>query len=466
MIGTAPGIDLAVAISAPAIPLGLLPTLLLTWVLAATVGCWLYRRRGVAGIGLVPSYVTNLSLIHLAGAAIYLVDTPRFYSHEEVIMGFREATWGLLAFFSGIAAASLLPPRRIAPAPRPTHPALPRVYLALGLIAFSAAIVVKGTLPSLTSILSAGQYLFLIGLCLFCWEGRRSGRPTIIFLCASVALTLPVVTLLMQGFIGYGVAAAIVTLCFIASMGAPRKRTILVSLVIAYLAASVFVGYLQTRDSVRLLVTQEASVGERSRAAIEAARTFEWFDPGNQVHLDQIDHRLNQNSLVGAAVKRLSTTGDFAEGATLRDAAISLIPRALWPSKPVEAGSGDLASRYTGVTFAEGTSVGIGQILETYANFGTMGVVVGMFLVGIALATIDSRAAYRLKSGDIRGFTTFFLVGIALLQVGGSFVEVAAGAAAAAALALMLNTLLYRLHIGPRTDPDSLPFLASTTEPA
>ncbi len=47
------------------------------------------------------------------------------------------------------------------------------------------------------------------------------------------------------------------------------------------------------------------------------------------------------------------------------------IPRALWPNKPVVGGSGDLVSTYTGIRFADGTSVGIGQVLESFVNFGT-----------------------------------------------------------------------------------------------
>src|ERR1700734_2977948 len=97
----------------------------------------------------------------------------------------------------------------------------------------------------------------------------------------------------------------------------------------------------------------------------------------------RVDARLNQNWLVGAAVNRLSETDAFAHGDTLWDAPLALIPRALWPDGPTNAGSGDLVNRYTDIKFGAGTSVGIGQVLEFYANFGTTGVMIGFALMGL-----------------------------------------------------------------------------------
>jgi hypothetical protein len=108
---------------------------------------------------------------------------------------------------------------------------------------------------------------------------------------------------------------------------------------------------------------------------------------------------------------------------------LSPIPRAFWPDKPIATGSGDLVSRFTGVRFAEGTSVGIGHVMEWYVNFGAVGVFLGSLLFGFGLATIDRIAVNHLQNGDWSRFCLWYLSALSLLQVGGSLVEAVAGAA-------------------------------------
>ena len=144
--------------------------------------------------------------------------------------------------------------------------------------------------------------------------------------------------------------------------------------------------------------------------------------------MESIDGRLNQNGLVGAAVVNLSANQDYANGETLWMAVLAMIPRALWPDKPISAGSGDLVTRFTGITFGEGTSVGIGSVMELYANFGTRGEFWGFVILGLIVGLADVRAADYLHAGQWHQFAVWFATGLALLQVGGSLVEVTSSA--------------------------------------
>jgi putative effector of murein hydrolase LrgA (UPF0299 family) len=101
-----------------------------------------------------------------------------------------------------------------------------------------------------------------------------------------------------------------------------------------------------------------------------------------------------------------------------------------------------LASRYTGIDFAAGTSVGVGQVLEFYLNFGTPGVVIGFIIMGVFITALDWQAAERLARSDLRGFVLWFLPGIALLQVGGQLVEITVSAAASLVVAVLVNRYL------------------------
>ena len=114
----------------------------------------------------------------------------------------------------------------------------------------------------------------------------------------------------------------------------------------------------------------------------------------------------------------------YARGDTLWDALLALIPRAIWPDKPITAGSGNLVSRYHRHRFAAGTSVGVGQVMEFYANFGTLGVVIGFMIMGVFVTALDWQAANGWRARDLHGFVLWFLPGIALLQVGGQLVEI------------------------------------------
>ena len=91
-----------------------------------------------------------------------------------------------------------------------------------------------------------------------------------------------------------------------------------------------------------------------------------------------------------------------------------------------------MVSEYTGITFAEGTSVGMGQVMEFYVNFGTAGVVVGFILLGMLIRFLDMRIAERLQTANWPQFALWFGVGPATLQPIGQLLEITSSMAGAA----------------------------------
>jgi hypothetical protein len=202
---------------------------------------------------------------------------------------------------------------------------------------------------------------------------------------------------------------------------------------------------MRDRESIREVVWSGQPVAARLERVRLMLSTFEWFDVHNRDHLVRIDDRLNQNLLLGAAVQYMDAgLARFAYGQTIYQGFIAVIPRAIWPTKPVVAGSGTLVTEYTGIPFAEGTAVGIGHVMEAYVSFGTVGVLVGFMLVGAVVGAIDGAAGRRLRAGDARGFLVWFLPGLSFLQVGGSIVELTSSIAAALLAAHLVNRLLKR----------------------
>ncbi|MGH7134594.1 MAG: hypothetical protein ACREHD_02580, partial [Pirellulales bacterium] len=171
-----------------------------------------------------------------------------------------------------------------------------------------------------------------------------------------------------------------------------------------------------------------------------AVASAEAFDPWNLQHLYAIDGRLNQNSLVGRAISFMDVTKkEPAHGRTLAIAAIAWVPRALWPGKPEFGGSGGLAAEYTGRTFAKGTSVGVGHVMELYINFLMPGVGLGFFIFGAVIRYVDVHAADALRCGRTWDYVFYHLVGLVALQPGGMWAESVGSAAAAALLAAVLR---------------------------
>lgn len=212
----------------------------------------------------------------------------------------------------------------------------------------------------------------------------------------------------------------------------------------AYVGLSFYIAYMAHRTELRASVWGGEELSSRVDRLQEVLASVEPFDFQNPVHLETVDNRVNQAGLVGGAVRHLSATGDYVHGSTIRDALIGMIPRILWPDKPLVAGSMGYASRFTGMTFAQGTSVGMGQVMEFYGNFGEAGVWIGFLAYGVLVGALDLLAAAHLAAGDWQGFAYRFLVGIAFLNAGGSLFEVSTSAVAGAVLMRIVNTLLQR----------------------
>jgi hypothetical protein len=433
-----------------------LPELVLCWVVLMAIMVVVRRRWNMPGAGLTFAYLLNLSLIHLSGAVIYIL--PAYQNHDARFteLGFQQSLYGVAAFVvGGLVITPILIKKGLLPRARGVHrpdPRLPKAYVVAGVVCYLLMSTFVRRVPTASAIVSSGTQLVVAGLALCCWQAWRSRDIRKLVFWLAISLGMPVVTLMVQGFLGYGAVAVLTLLIFVSTLVQSPWKVTLAGALVVYLGLSVFVSYMRDRDEIRASVWGQQSLADRVDRVLDTATSMEFFDPGEPVHLQRVDGRLNQNGLVGAAVIQLSQTDAYARGETFWDALLALIPRALWPQKPITAGSGNLVSRFTGIDFAEGTSIGIGQVLEFYANFGTVGVAIGFLIMGVLVTVIDWQAAERLARSDLPGFVLWFLPGIALLQVAGQLVEITASAAASLIVAMLVNRILDNMHSKPAAD--------------
>jgi hypothetical protein len=149
------------------------------------------------------------------------------------------------------------------------------------------------------------------------------------------------VVLVKQGFMSYGVLAISTIMLFVAQFFRPRWLLAIGTLACVYPGLSVYVTYMRDRDQIRSVVwSEDSTLSEKLQAAWHTASNIDLFDPKDPDQLMYIDGRLNQDGLVGAAVENLSGTGEFRNGSTIVEAIVAMIPRLIWPDKPIGAGSG------------------------------------------------------------------------------------------------------------------------------
>jgi hypothetical protein len=419
------------------------------WIVVAIL-LFIRHWRSGQGVGLLLTYVVCLGSIDWLASALFLLPWNPATGLQFVTDGMRLSAIAITAVAVGAEIVTWWWSRREArrgvgesDAPMQVDPASVNLYLILGLTLHVVLAPLARSIPSIGALVSTGSSLLVVGLGLKCWNAWHDGRRGGVWLWLASTMLLPFFTVVTMGFLGYGLAAMVMVLAFVGAFYRPRWRVLVMGVAFGYLGLSVYVTYMRDRNDIRTLVKAGASLSDRVAAIQATASDPEWFNVHDISHLARVEDRLDQNWLVGAAVAKLSSgTVPFARGSTIQDAALAIVPRMFWPEKTVAVGSGDLVSRFTGLSFQGDTSVGIGQLMEWYVNFGETGVIVGFLVIGALVTIVDRMAHDRLVSGDIGSFLVWYMPGLNLLNVGGSFVDMTSAAAAAGVMALIMKVVV------------------------
>ena len=401
--------------------------------------------------GLPLCYLCSLGTIHFLGAWISTLPSAPAENRTVVALGFRECSYGVVAFALGVFLAEKWAVNRVDSrvpwqSARVFEGRSPSAafYVLPGLLC-SLAFPFMSSIPSIAAVVHCGAYLTVVGFCLGIFRALQNGNRATTYFWLGATCVFPLFTILTAGFLGYGVFACLMVLCFASIHFRPRYQVFLGLCLMGYLGISFYVSYMRERDELRETVWGGQGYAARLEKLNQMFSRFEFFRSGDEEHVQTIDDRLNQNYLVGAAYVHIEFgLVPLAHGSTLWKAVLAIIPRVFWPGKPIVAGSGNIVSEYTVISFAENTSVGVGQVLEFYINFGRWGVVLGFFCFGEILRLIDFQAALRLELGDAAGFATWYLPGLAFLQTGGSLVEVAGTCCASIVVMIIMNRSLNR----------------------
>lgn len=410
---------------------------LLIWA-AVMVAALLAVRRQKASLGLTLAYLTGLLLIHVPGGLVHFLNPGLLSTTPEVAEGLRLSAIAAVCFLLGLLAFQRRNPQARCCLPAPArafdssapNPRFWRFCLVGGLVfAFLASPLLA--LPSIGAVVTTGSAIWMLGALLaYRWFTRHQQQQLPGWVGAS--LIYPVLTFFLGGFLSYGTSGLINALSVLLVTGRRFWRVLLAYGLSLVFALSVFTAYFQNRNAIRAAVWGGASLEQRLDSASGVIRDFHIFDPYADADITATDQRLNQNYFAGLAALRIQTgQSNLLQGRTVGDALIAVIPRALWPDKPVAAGSGTLVAEATSLILNEATSFGVGNVMEAYINFGLVGVLLFFILFGYGLAWLDFTAFMAERAGNIRLLLSAFLPAIALIQPNGSFVELTAGALSA-----------------------------------
>ena len=92
-----------------------------------------------------------------------------------------------------------------------------------------------------------------------------------------LSAVLPMVTIVTQGFLGYGFSAMLTVFTFVATIYRPRWRVVAFALVISYLAMSLYVTYMRDRSMIREVVWGQESYGARMTRMADTFSNFEFL---------------------------------------------------------------------------------------------------------------------------------------------------------------------------------------------
>ena len=102
-------------------------------------------------------------------------------------------------------------------------------------------------------------------------------------------------------------------------------------------------------------------------------------------------HRLSQISIFAEVIRDTPDHVPYWNGASYRPLMFKLIPRFIYPDKPVDTSGSNFGHRYGFIDVSNyWTVINLPQLVELYANFGAMGIVIGMFVIGLVYRLVFS----------------------------------------------------------------------------
>ena len=410
----------------------------------------LLRRAGVS-FGLPIAYLYTLLFIHVPGALAHIInDQGHYYAKltpsEYTETGIWYTAIGCVSFVIGV----WLVPREHRKKLMLCRPARRSDFAVFCLIGGLALVFMRGfvaSLPSFRAIVESGGCIWILGALLGLREALRRRALAEILLWLAATSVFPLTMLLAAGFLGVGSTPVFVILAGLAVTDRKTWRVAVGLVVVSFVFFHSSLTWLVHRNDIRNAVWRGAPMDMRVETSLKAIAETKFFDPSDNRHMSALDERLNQNYFVGLAAKRLDAgIVDYLHGRSFWEGLISLVPRVLWPNKPVGGGSHGIIQPMTGFAYNEDvTAFGVGNVMELHINFGLPSLMGGFLVLGLLFGWLDHMAARAERKGQLGVCMLYFLPAVAMIHPNGSIDELTGCGACGFLGALGWRWLWYRL---------------------
>lgn len=414
--------------------------------------------------------LTALCVFHVAASTLsvlffgYALDeipntvTPE---HEDVWI---YSLWGLAAMILGIYLGlrplkahrhSISPGILAAGWPAHINEQMGWLSFCVGLLA-QLALRAVGEIPTLSTAVNCLAALARIGILILLVSAMATGRWKRFAMAAGIFAAVSVSGSFDSGhtFIRIDTALPLIVI-YIASSGMSLK--FIVQGVLGFAAMVPMVSaWMNSREIIRSGYLQGLSLWEKGDVFFgEFFRNLHL--PTAESFIDLLVTRVDMTEGLAAQVRHQPDLEPYAYGETFYSAFYTLIPRAIWPDKPIVAGGSEFYTRFTGeIRSADDlTSIGIAYPFELYANGGPILVVVGLGVIGFLCARLELKLLSAPKS-----LGTFWALALAtaVISDGGQRTDVVLPALVAAALAAyamghFVEVVGSRLGIASSTSP-------------
>ncbi len=209
----------------------------------------------------------------------------------------------------------------------------------------------------------------------------------------------------------------------------PRVAVIIAAFALSFSILQPLVGYARTIQALQFRSNTAGTLTQRWQILMS------FFDPASKlIPDDEVQFYLARLSYTNVAAYVIDRYDRGYPGNSLGGAFAILVPRMLWPEKPIFNPGGDLAAEITGVT---GDIVGAGIFAEAYWNFGWGGIPLLMIPFGVIL-TVMSRFALNVMNREAWIYMPVLFLGVNMgLHVSGAYsIDVMGPTAAALVIGL------------------------------
>lgn len=435
----------------------------------------LWQRRN-QGVGITPTYLVFFAIAYwLQGATYALPWHEPMYPPDLILAGFQLSLVALVAFTIGVVIvmpfltdfhSKLTSSHRARKSTKQVNRrmlyTLTWIYIFTGFFTYLLLSFLLGDVPTLGAFLSGIQRLYHIGILFLIWLMFKHSQLGVIRLLIIGLLIViwPLFTMSRDGFLGFGLMPITLLFMFPLFRFANLKLLVLLSPVMIFIAMSIIMTYFVNRNTVRSVAWNSVDTETRINTVTNVfTNNFQAFNILDPEQLAIIDVRFALNWLTGRGIERIeSGIEKFANGETIRDAFLMILPRFLWPDKPLVVGGQALVNKYTGVSMYGGTSVALGQVLEFYVNFGVIGVIGGFMVLGVVFSFIDRRVSTLLHENNLLQAAVWIVPCFGLWLVEDNLITVI-GSAVSAVIALIVFNLGVQVvfAIGQRENTQTIP---------